>query len=113
MKSAGVLVTLIAAAATLAAQNGAVTVVVDVAASRRAIDPNIYGVAYATTAQLTDLNVPLNRSAATTRPATTGRSTPTIAPGLVLREHRRSRRHGRPARRRLHHVGEGRRAPSR
>jgi PKD repeat protein len=61
MKSAGVLVALIAAAATLAAQNGAVTVVVDVAASRRAIDPNIYGVAYATTAQLTDLNVPLNR----------------------------------------------------
>src|SRR6188508_1611112 len=61
MKSAGVLVALIAAAATLAAQNGAVTVVVDVAASRRAIDPNIYGVAYATTAQLTDLNVPLHR----------------------------------------------------
>ena len=61
MKPAGVLVALIAAAATLAAQNGPVTVVVDVAASRRAIDPNIYGVAYATTAQLTDLNVPLNR----------------------------------------------------
>src|SRR6478609_8091929 len=61
MKSAGVLVALIAAEATLAAQNGAVTVVVDVAASRRAIDPNIYGVAYGTPATLTDLNVPLNR----------------------------------------------------
>ena len=44
--------------ATAAAQ---VTVAVDVAANRRPIDPNIYGVAHAGTAELTDLNVPLNR----------------------------------------------------
>jgi hypothetical protein len=43
---------------TVAAQ---VTVAVDVAANRRPIDPNVYGVAHAGTAELTDLNVPLNR----------------------------------------------------
>jgi glycosyl hydrolase family 44 len=61
MKSVAVVLAFACAAVTVTAQNVAVTVVVDVAASRRAIDPNIYGVAYATTAQLTDLNVPLNR----------------------------------------------------
>ncbi len=39
-----------------------VTVTVDANANRRAIDPRIYGVAYASTAQLADLNVSLNRS---------------------------------------------------
>jgi hypothetical protein len=44
------------------AQNPAVTVNVDVAANRRLIDPNIYGVAHATSSQLADLNSPLNRN---------------------------------------------------
>ena len=44
------------------AQNPAVTVNVDANANRHAINPNIYGVAYATTAQLNDLNSPLNRN---------------------------------------------------
>jgi hypothetical protein len=38
-----------------------VTVAVDAAANRRPINPNVYGVAHASTAQLTDLHVPLNR----------------------------------------------------
>ena len=46
----------------LSAQNAAVTITVDANASRRAINPNIYGVAHATTAQLNDLNSPLNRN---------------------------------------------------
>src|ERR1700752_1722038 len=44
------------------AQNPAVNIAVDANASRRAINPNIYGVAHATTAQLNDLNSPLNRN---------------------------------------------------
>jgi hypothetical protein len=40
----------------------AVTVVVDAAADRHAIDSRIYGVAFASPAQLSDLNVPTNRS---------------------------------------------------
>ena len=44
------------------AQNAAVTVTVDAAADRRPINPAIYGVAFATTAQLQDLRAPLNRS---------------------------------------------------
>ena len=43
------------------AQNPAAHITVDVTANRHAIDPRIYGVAYGTTAQLADLNVPLNR----------------------------------------------------
>jgi len=43
------------------AQNPAATVAVDANANRRAINPNVYGLAYGSTAQLTDLNVPLNR----------------------------------------------------
>ena len=39
----------------------AVTVNVNVAASRRPIDPRIYGVNFATPQQLAALNVPLNR----------------------------------------------------
>ena len=38
-----------------------ITVTVDVSANRRAINSNIYGVANATSAQLTDLNAPLHR----------------------------------------------------
>lgn len=55
--------TLAAALATVGtfAQSGAVTVGIDVAQSRRAIDHNVYGVAYATATQLADLNAPLNR----------------------------------------------------
>ncbi|MEP6924419.1 MAG: glycoside hydrolase family 44 protein [Pyrinomonadaceae bacterium] len=41
--------------------NGAVTIQIDAAANNRAINPNIYGVAYASSAQLLDLNAPLNR----------------------------------------------------
>lgn len=54
---------LIAAAATavLSGQNAAVTVTVDVTQNRRPINPLIYGVAYATSTQLADLNAPLNR----------------------------------------------------
>ena len=44
------------------AQNPTVTVNVDLNANRHPINPNIYGVAHATTAQLNDLNSPLNRN---------------------------------------------------
>jgi PKD repeat protein len=43
------------------AQNAAVTVNVDANANQRPISPNIYGVAFASTAQLADLNAPINR----------------------------------------------------
>lgn len=43
------------------AQNAAVTVTVDANANRRPISPYIYGVAFATPTQLSDLNAPLNR----------------------------------------------------
>jgi hypothetical protein len=43
-----------------------VTITVDANAGRRAINPLIYGVAFATTVQLTDLNVPLNRQGGNT-----------------------------------------------
>lgn len=48
--------------ATGIAQNPTVTITVDPTANRHPIDPNIYGVAHATTSQLTDLNTPLNRN---------------------------------------------------
>jgi hypothetical protein len=44
------------------AQNGTVAIAVDASASRHPINPDVYGVAHATTAQLTDLNVTLNRN---------------------------------------------------
>ena len=44
------------------AQNPPVTISVDANANRRPIDPNIYGVAHASTAELNDLNSPLNRN---------------------------------------------------
>jgi hypothetical protein len=43
------------------AQNAAVTVTVNAAANRHAINPGVYGVAFATQTQLADLNCPLNR----------------------------------------------------
>src|SRR5262249_47722033 len=43
------------------ADNPAVAITVDVQANRHAIDPRIYGLAYADTAALQDLNCPLNR----------------------------------------------------
>jgi len=44
------------------AQGPSVTITIDAAANRHTINPNVYGVAFAGTAQLTDLNCPLNRS---------------------------------------------------
>src|SRR5262249_61227433 len=38
------------------------SIAVDAAAGVHAIDPNVYGTAFASTAQLADLNVPLNRN---------------------------------------------------
>ena len=43
------------------AQNAAVTINVDANANRHPISANIYGVAFASTVQLSDLNAPLNR----------------------------------------------------
>jgi PKD repeat protein len=43
------------------AQNPATIISVDANANRRAINPNIYGIAYGTAATLADLNCPLNR----------------------------------------------------
>ncbi len=45
-----------------AAQPATAQVAIDAAAARHPINPLIYGVSYATTAQLEDLNAPLNRS---------------------------------------------------
>ena len=47
--------------ATAFGQNPTASVTVDVNAARRPIDPRVYGIAYGTTTQLLDLNVPLNR----------------------------------------------------
>ncbi|HEX3123191.1 MAG TPA: glycoside hydrolase family 44 protein, partial [Rhodanobacteraceae bacterium] len=52
---------LVAFMATAHAQNAPVTLNVDANANRHAISPLIYGVAYGSTAQLDDLNSPLNR----------------------------------------------------
>jgi hypothetical protein len=48
--------------AALHAQNSPVTINVDASANRHPIDPNIYGMAFASAADLADLNCPLNRS---------------------------------------------------
>ena len=64
---------------------------IDAAANAHAIDPNIYGTAFATTAQLADLNIPLNRNggnASDTYSYAAGRHQPRQR--LVLREHRLS-----------------------
>ena len=44
------------------AQGPAVAINIDASAGRHTINPNIYGVAFGTTAQLADLNCPINRS---------------------------------------------------
>ena len=44
------------------AQNAAVTIAVDANANRHPINPNVYGVAHAPAAALSDLNTPLNRN---------------------------------------------------
>ncbi|HVT03054.1 MAG TPA: glycoside hydrolase family 44 protein [Thermoanaerobaculia bacterium] len=64
----GFLLMLVTAAPALVAQNTA-TISVDASADRKPISPLIYGVAYASSSQLSDLNCPLNRSGgnATTR----------------------------------------------
>jgi hypothetical protein len=54
-------VVLLAFATAARADNPAVTVTVDNAASRHPIDPRVYGVAFGTQTQLADLNCPLNR----------------------------------------------------
>src|SRR6266446_1206110 len=56
------LLLILAVSVALHAQNAAVTINVNATANRHPIDPNIYGVAFASTADLNDLNVPLNRS---------------------------------------------------
>jgi hypothetical protein len=53
---------LLSVSGSASAQNAPVTLNIDVSQNRRPINPNIYGVAHATTAQLNDLNSPLNRN---------------------------------------------------
>src|SRR6185369_13363544 len=45
----------------VSAQNPAVTITVNATANRHAIDPRVYGLAYADAAALADLNCPLTR----------------------------------------------------
>ena len=52
---------ILSCALTLAAQNAATTVSVDASANKRAINPNIYGIAYGDAHDMTTLNAPLNR----------------------------------------------------
>ena len=47
---------------TTIAQSSTITITVDPTANRHPIDPNIYGVAHASTTQLNELNTPLNRN---------------------------------------------------
>jgi glycosyl hydrolase family 44 len=62
MAALAVATALICRPITGSAQNPTVTITVDPTANRHPIDPNIYGVAHATSAQLADLNTPLNRN---------------------------------------------------
>lgn len=52
---------LVSSSVSTAAQNAPVTITVDAASNRHPINPHIYGVTWATTAELRDLNTPLNR----------------------------------------------------
>src|SRR5947207_1647847 len=45
-----------------AAQTSSVTIAIDAAANRHPINPNVYGMAYASASALADLNCPVNRS---------------------------------------------------
>ena len=60
-KLGGVVIAILFACTSAQAQNPTANVAVDANVNRRAINPYVYGLAYASTAQLTDLNVPLNR----------------------------------------------------
>jgi len=60
-KLGGVVIAVLFACTSAQAQNPTANVAVDANVNRRAINPYVYGLAYASTAQLTDLNVPLNR----------------------------------------------------
>ncbi len=55
-------ISLVAGTSPTPTPSGATTISVDAALNRHAINPQIYGVAHATTAQLQALNAPLNRS---------------------------------------------------
>jgi len=57
-----ILAAVIAATSIANAQNPAINVNIDAAVNRRAINPNIYGVAHASTIELNELNSPLNRN---------------------------------------------------
>src|SRR5438270_6920289 len=58
----GLLITIVAPAVLRpGVQDSVVEIKVDAAANRHKIDPRIYGMAYATPAQLRDLRVPTNR----------------------------------------------------
>ena len=85
------------------------TVSVNATANVHPIDPNVYGTAFATTAQLNDLNIPLNRNggnASDTYSYAAGRDQPRQR--LVLREHRVGQRQ-RPGDGRLDQRDAGRR----
>ncbi len=62
LQAIAVCAVLIAHGLEVQAQNPAVTVAIDANANRHAINPNIYGVAHASTTLLNDLNSPLNRN---------------------------------------------------
>ena len=72
------------------AQNAPATVTIDASLNRRPINPNIYGIAHATAAQLNDLNSPLNRNGGnnTTR-YNWQLNADNRGQRLVLRKHRR------------------------
>ena len=68
--------------------------------NRKAINPAIYGVAYATTAQLQDLNAPLHRYGGNNTSRYNWQlNADNRGHGLVFREHRGIERHARAARR--------------
>ena len=101
MATVATLAALCAAGATsVLAQNPAVTINVDVNANRRPINPDIYGVAHATTVQLNDLNSPLNRNGGnnTTR-YNWQANADNRGNDWYFREHRRQQCHRRRARR--------------
>lgn len=60
---------LLAVAATSSAQNPAANIVVDANLNRKSINPAIYGVSYGSAADVSDLNVPLNRQVSVDAPS--------------------------------------------
>src|SRR5438552_8456265 len=90
--------------------NPSVTVAIDANVGRHAISPYVYGTAYATTAELNDLNdagEPLRREQREPLQLAAERGQPRRR--LVLRVDRRLKLDARRARRHLHLAGEGRR----